>query len=282
MIQTARDILHDIRCLEPFPEVALRVLHLSSREDVVPADLVAVIQTDPGLTAKVLKLCNSAYYSFQREIATLTEAGNLLGTATLASLVLTSCSSRYFRDYGGAEGGLVSQWERSLASALAARIVASLRHEIDVERAYTAGLLQNIGSLVLERFARDQRQAVLTEVEQGVPLIEAERRVLGLSHAEIGARLATRWNFPEVLIDSIRYHHQPELAVVDPSLVAAMHIGESLCWSVGYGQGLGEVSYGVLPSVVAQVGLDGALLSGLKRLLVGEIRRAQDLVTATD
>lgn len=279
MSDLARGILQEIRSLEPFPEVALRVLQVSSRDDVVASDLVDVIQTDPGLTGKVLKLCNSAYYSFQREIATLTEAGNALGTATLVNLVLTSCSSRYFRDYGLATGKeQAGQWERSVANALAARVLASLRHEVDIERAYTAGLLQNIGSLVLERFLRDEQQAVRAELEHGAPLIEAERAVFGLSHAELGARLAARWNFPEILIDSIRHHHQPDQARVDPRLVEVMHVAESLCWAIGCGEGIDEVSYGVQASVVERLGMNAESLAGLKLLLGNEIRRAQDLV----
>ena len=171
-----------------------------------------------------------------------------------------------------------SQWERSVANALAARVLASLRHEVDIERAYTAGLLQNIGSLVLDRFLRDEQEAVRAELDQGAPLIEAERAVFGLSHAELGARLAARWNFPEILIDSIRHHHQPDQAKVEPRLVEVMHVAESLCWSIGCGEGIEDVSYGVQTSVVERLGMNAEGLAGLKLLLGNEIRRAQDLV----
>ena len=282
MLDVARDILTEVRSLAPFPEVALRVMQLAGRQDVMPAELVAVIQTDPGLTAKVLKLCNSAYYSFQRKIATLQEAGNMLGVATVVNLVLTSCTSRYFHDYGQAgAAGETTQWERTVANALAARILASLRHEIDVERAYTGGLLQNIGHIVLNRFLQRERIAIHAEIGRGATLIEAERSVLGLDHAEIGARLATRWNFPEVLVDSIRYHHRPERAAVDPPLTAVMHLAESLCWSIGFGEGLDGVGYGVLANVVQSSGLKAANLEGMKRMLRQEMQLAQELVATS-
>ena len=88
-----KDIVQDLRSLEPFPSVATRVLELASDEEVVPSELIEIIQLDPGLTAKVLRLCNSALYGFQREISTLQEAGNLLGVRALVNLVLTSSAN---------------------------------------------------------------------------------------------------------------------------------------------------------------------------------------------
>ena len=129
---TLKDIVSEIRSLEPFPGVALKVLELSGQKDVVPNELISIIQTDAGLTGKVLKLCNSAYYGFQREIASLQEAGNLLGVQTLVNLVLTSSTNRYFRDYGGAEDDASERlWRNSVATAIAARMIASRDDKVD-------------------------------------------------------------------------------------------------------------------------------------------------------
>ena len=125
MAQALYNVLEEIKSLEPLPQVAMRVLELSNHEDVVPGDIVAVIQTDAAITAKVLKLCNSAYYGFQREIATLTEAEVLIGVTPLANLVLTSCAGRYFRDYGHGDPHAAERlWEGSVATALAASRIA--------------------------------------------------------------------------------------------------------------------------------------------------------------
>ena len=108
MVETLRSLVTDMRSIAPFPHVASTVLSLAAKPGVVPEQLIEVIQTDPGLTGKVLKLCNSAYYGFQREIASLEEAGNMVGVRTLTNLVLTSCSGRVVVT-GMGKSGLIAQ-----------------------------------------------------------------------------------------------------------------------------------------------------------------------------
>jgi HD-like signal output (HDOD) protein len=206
----------------------MRVLQLARTEDVIPRELVEVIQTDVAITAKVLKLCNSAYFGFRREIASLQEAGNLLGISTLVNLVLTSCASRYFRDYG--RSGMRSRqnrWEESVSNALASSLVAA-EVGVDKPRAYTTGLLMNIGHLVMDRFMPEKQEELWQAMNDGASRLEAEQAVLGLDHAEIGSRLAQRWDLPEILVDSIRCHHRPAEAQQDPRLTSCAHLGEIL------------------------------------------------------
>jgi len=277
--EVIKDIVADIRSLEPFPEVASTVLELSVRDDIIPNELIDIIQTDPGITAKLLKLCNSAFYGFQREIASLREAGNLLGVTALVSLVLTSSANRYFRDYGNAStSSQVGLWRRCVASALASRLLARYHGETDPERAYTAGLLQNLGHLVLDRFVDDHSSDLIAALDGGSSLIDAERNVLGLSHAEISARLATRWGLPEVLVDTIRHHHAPENATIDPTLTATIHLAETLTWSIGLGDGVDSRSYGVSSAALAATQLRPADFAGLDRMLTDELERARSLI----
>ncbi|HIG86345.1 MAG TPA: HDOD domain-containing protein [Planctomycetes bacterium] len=229
MVDLLRSIVTNIRSLAPFPQVATTVLGIAARPDVTSQQLIKVIQTDPGLTGKVLKLCNSAYYGFQREIASLEEAGTMLGARTLTSLVLPSCASNYFQEARPANDRQnASAWQDAVTTAIASRLVASTTGRVDPERAYTAGLLLNVGELILDRHCEKGLYRVEQQVQLGSPRILAENVVLGISHAEIGARLATRWMLPQVLIDTIRCHHAPEKATQDPSLTAAVHLAEAL------------------------------------------------------
>ncbi|MDB4538595.1 HDOD domain-containing protein, partial [bacterium] len=224
-----KDLMFEMRSLEPFPGVAARVLEVAGQEEVVPSELIELVQTDPGITSKVLKLCNSAYYGFQREIASLHEAGNLLGVTTLVNLVLTSSASKYFRDYGSAKDrSMENRWEQCVSNAIGARLKARRHMKVDPDRAYTAGLLENIGHLVLDRFLDEAIDEIRGMALSGTDLIEAERQVLGLHHAEIGARLTARWSLPEVLVEVIRHHHEPELAGSDAALAATIHLAEIL------------------------------------------------------
>ena len=277
MAQALYDVLEEIKSLEPLPQVAMRVLELSNHEDVVPGDIVAVIQTDAAITAKVLKLCNSAYYGFQREIATLTEAGVLIGVTPLANLVLTSCAGRYFRDYGHGDPHAAERlWESSVATALAASRIARGRAAAGQARAYTAGLLQNFGYLVVDRFVPNARARLLDEIHAGASPLEAEERVVGMGHAEIGARLAERWQFPEILVDTIRYHHAPERAQVDPRLASCAHLGEMLARTMIPEED--ELPYRLEPGALQECGIRAGELEELAQELRREVERVKAMV----
>lgn len=281
-MQPALDqILAGIASLEPMPCVALRVLELSSNEEVMPSELVAVIQADAALTAKVLKLCNSAFYGFRREIGSLQEAGNMLGVSALVGLVLTSCTGRYFRNYGrGVEQNGHRQWEHAVGNALAVHLLAELQGGVDKNRAYTAGLLQNIGQLVMQRFLESDAEQLSAAVEEGADLLSAEVSVFGIHHAEVGARLCERWSFPEVLVDTIRHHHTPDEASADPLLASLVHIGQDLAASVGANQNPGGLRYELSDSALARAGIPLPELEAFPEQLEAQLARAAALVDA--
>jgi HD-like signal output (HDOD) protein len=279
MIQTLDEILSEIKNLEPLPQVAARVLALGAREEVIPRDLIAVIETDAAMTAKVLKLSNSAYYGFRRGIASITDAGNLLGVSALVNLVLTSCAAKYFRGHGAAdERALQRMWEESVSNALAASLLARLSGTVDRNRAYTAGLLQNIGQVVLERHMQREEAQIERLVESGTARIAAERMVLGLDHAEVGARLCERWSFPEVLVDAVRFHHEPERATVDPVLACFVHLGEQVTMQAAREQDQLVREYALEGVALSRVGFEHDALAVIRGALVKEVEKAREFV----
>lgn len=281
-VETLKSLVTDMRSLAPFPHVATTVLSLASQPGVVPEQLIAVIQTDPGLTAKVLKLCNSAYYGFQREIASLEEAGNMVGVRTLTNLVLTSCSARYFQEQSTASE---AAWQGSVATAVASRMVAQVVGRVEPERAYTSGLLLNVGELVLAQLTDEERDRVEAEVQAGRSRVQAERVILGMSHAEVGARLVTRWMLPEVLTDTIRHHHTPERAERNPLLTATVHLGEALAESLAVEDEDSAAAsfgarYGVSDAAWELTDLLPHVLLELRPRLHGELLEAQSALAA--
>lgn len=274
------DLLEDIKSIEPLPQVATRVMQLSGREDVVPRDLVDLIQTDPGVTAKVLKLCNSALYGFQREIASLPEAGNLLGVQTLVNLVLTSCTGRYLRDYGYSDPEAAMRlWEQSIATAFGASALSARTKRSERNRAYTAGLLENIGHVVLMRFVPERREEMQRALDSGLELIEAEKLVYGMNHAELGARLARKWDFPDVLIDAIRTHHNPEAAYIDPDLASLCHVAEMATHTFHFGEIAGALpQYRMHDVALARLGLDRDGFLALEEPLREELAKAKSIL----
>jgi len=277
--QTLQSILDDIKSLEPLPQVAMRVMTLSSKEDLVPRELVEVIQTDAGLTAKVLKLCNSAYYGFRREIASLPEAGNLLGCSTLVNLVVTSCTALYFRNYGGQSAEAARRtWERSISTAISASLLAQVQGGVDRNRAYTVGLLANVGHLVMERFLPDLRGELDAALASGATRLQAEHEALGIHHGEIGAQLAERWDFPDVLVDAIRNHHSPSAARIDTTLVGLAHLAEMATQRHWEAEGRAVGAYEFCESALAQSGMTRERFDELEPRLAAEIQRAAALI----
>ena len=276
-----KDILAAIHSLEPLPQVAMRVVEIAAHDDVVPRDLVSVIETDAAVTAKVLKLCNSAYYGFKREIGSLPEAANLLGVTTLVNLVLTSCSGRYFREYGQLDTTTANRlWEESVVGAIASSMIARLEGHVDKNRAYTSGLLQNVGQLVLARHARTCALHVQAEVSRGTALLDAETVVIGLNHAEIGARLAEKWNFPESLVDTIRNHHTPHQALIEQRMASVTHLGEAVTHAFLHGVELEQVPYGLNPQAFALAGIRSEDFDALEDVLARELEKAREFLQA--
>ena len=279
MHETIQLILQRARGLAPFPRTAIRVLAIVGKDDAAPSDLIDTIQVDPVITSKVLRLCNSAYYGFQREIASLEEASNALGLETLVNLVLTSCTSRYFQDHGQASDSDHDRlWTHAVTNAISSRLIATRTGTVDPERAYTAGLLQNIGHLLLDRFLYEQKERLQREIDAGHRALEAERRVFGLHHAEIGARLATHWRLPEVLVDTIRHHHTPRRATVDPRLTSTVHLAETLSWGVSSSDGLEELPYVVSTAAIELIGMNRSQFPGLCEELHGKLSLAQEFL----
>jgi len=276
-----QEILAAIKSLEPLPQVAMRVVEIATHDDVVPRDLVGVIETDAAVTAKILKLCNSAYYGFKREIGSLPEAANLLGVSTLVNLVLTSCSGRYFRDYGQVDSQTANRlWEESVVDAIASSLIARLEGSVDKNRAYTSGLLQNVGHLVIARHARATALLVQSEVSRGAKLLDAEATVLGMHHAEIGARLAEKWNFPESLVDTIRNHHTPESAHIDRRLASVTHLGEIVTHSFLSGTALEANPYGLCRQAFLLAGIEREAFEMMGDVLSAELDKAREFLQA--
>jgi len=284
-------VFDGIRALEPWSPVALRVLQLAARADVVPDELVAVIGTDAALTARVLRLCNSAFYGFQREIGSLREAGNLLGADVLVSLVMTSCTGRFFRGAGGEHEARRELWERSILTALAAELVAEVHGGVDRPRAYTGGLLANIGELVVLGHVQGAAERIRAYRRAGLERLEAEQRVIGLHHGQIGGRMARRWRFPEELVDCIANHPTPERAMCDPELVGVVHVAETIADALKLeheaeserrayerAERRAEPGPGPDPGALARLGVDSTGLAELQRTLRGEFERARALI----
>jgi len=222
------DLLEEIERLEPFPRAAIRVLELSI-DDADASEIVAVMKEDPGLTTKVLRSVNSVKGASRVPVVSVQQAVNRLGRQAIANLAMTSGCAGYFSGYGeSTPRSNLGLWHESLHCAILARRLALREGFPDAEFAYTAGLLQNIGHIVLDRFFVEERAKILALVQEGENVIRAERAILGMDHAFCGSRIAMKWGLPDALVQGIRFHHAPHSARGYESLCSILNLSEEL------------------------------------------------------
>ncbi|MGD8564616.1 MAG: HDOD domain-containing protein [Desulfarculaceae bacterium] len=196
------------------------------------ADIGKLISRDQVLTAKVLKLANSAFYGYSRKVGSLTQALVLLGFDVVKGLILTSSVFDLMKTRS------LDLWKHSMGVATAAGILADQIEMKGMEEVSLAGLLHDLGKVVLRVHMPDDMDSVneLVEVE-GLSVRDAEVEVLGFNHTHVGLWLAESWKLPQNMTDAIRWHHQPENSRQEPLITAVVHFADILARGYGYGDG---------------------------------------------
>ncbi len=246
-------IIHDILEREDnLPcnfHIAIQVSKMLDDFNVSIDKLAKVIGTDQALSVKLLKYCNSAEYGFSRKISTVNDAIARLGFKSFKTIVFTIVSksslNREIRGYGLKSGEI---WKNSISCAFYSRYLAELTDYVDPDQAFTAGMLRDIGKLALQEYVENDFKNIINAVNnEKIPFFKAEEKTLGVSHCHIGALLAERWSFPQVLVDAVKYHHCPEEAqragCEDTDLVNIVHLADYLALILGYGIGTDGIMY---------------------------------------
>ncbi|WP_200761605.1 HDOD domain-containing protein [Poriferisphaera corsica] len=193
------------------PRIAVRVIELCKSDRCELQELVDVISTDPGLTVKLLASVNSSYYGLNREVVTVSEATKLLGLRAVKTLTIAFCLSQVISEQCPHDFDLEGFWRRCLYSAVAAKLMAERIGSDIEEEAFTAALVQDIGlAAMVQVIGRDYQELMKSTGSNHSVLNRIEQNQLSTDHAQVGASLADRWGLPEILIDAIRYHHNPE------------------------------------------------------------------------
>lgn len=232
------DFINKVKHLPPAPRVLPELLALLKKDDVDTDRVVQVIAYDPSLTAAVLQLCNSAFYAPASRIGDLNQAVTWLGFRQVYQLVTAIVGSRTLgpaqKGYGIDKGEL---WQHSVAAAVAAQLLARKVGE-DESVVFTATLLHDIGKIVLSEALEHIYTKLIEDSEQKQhSLLEAEKALLGVQHAEIGGRLLTRWKFPDTIVSSVWFHHQPKGASPHHRLAALVYLGNLIAHFLGHSYG---------------------------------------------
>lgn len=203
------DVLRRIDNLPSLPTVVMELLASMNQEDVNIDALAQKIAQDQALTAKTLRLANSSFYGMANQVTTIQEAIAILGFRTVRSLAATAALIATFAGGTHAHFSAAPFWRHAIAAAVCARELAS-QLNINPEYAYTAGLLHDIGRLVLVTQFQPNYEATMTHrAQHDCHLLDAEQAVLGLDHAQVGYVLMRHWKFPEAMQQAVASHHAP-------------------------------------------------------------------------
>lgn len=219
------------------PMVAVRIVKLIDDPKTTVEDLQKAIMADQALAARVLKMANSAFYGVRHNVDTISEAITIMGFNTIRNLTLAIATREVYKSFGLIEQKL---WEHSLGVSIASGIIASKIPAIKNEEAVVAGLLHDVGKVIMNN-AEPERFALLTHrvYEERVTYSDIEEEVFGFTHAEAGHILSEKWGFPEMLCNVIYHHHKcPGDLDNDPYfslLCSTVALADAICVRLGVG-----------------------------------------------
>jgi putative nucleotidyltransferase with HDIG domain len=253
------EILAGIKKLPAFSSTVVRLSSLVSDPDAGAGEFEAVVQPDPALTANLLRMANSAYFGLSRRIGSAREAITLLGVRRVFELGAMAAVDAVVPDTLPGYGIDASVfWCHSVAVAVIAERLSKERKLATPALTFTAGLLHDVGKLVISSFLADRVEALRSELASGeLSLIACEQKLLGADHAQIGAELGAVWNLPEAVVRVMASHHAPEVVEEGRGdvLVDLVHAADCLAHSMGFGADVGGMLRHVDDAAIARLGL---------------------------
>ncbi|MCF6246390.1 MAG: HDOD domain-containing protein [Desulfobacula sp.] len=258
-MKNLQGLMKEIRNLKPIPAVTNQLLTIVDKPDSSMEDIANVIQYDPVITASVLQTCNSVFFGLKHPAETVKDAVNMLGIDQVVELALLKSGIKALsgiqKGYGLEDGDM---WRYSVCSAVIAKQVAiklSLKNKNTI---FTAALVKDIGKILLEKYVARSFQKIQTLVgKEDFSFREAEKKILGIDHAEIGAMIAKMWKFSPKMIKIIRHHHLSDDTRIKDKEIAAVYLADCICMMTGNGVGSDGLSYRFKAQAMKQLNISG-------------------------
>lgn len=230
------EILGSVDKLPPLSPTIAKVVEVANNPQSSPNEMSNVIKMDPVLTAKVLKLVNSAYFSLPDQVTSLNRAIILLGLNTIKNLALSTAVIGQFSKPKSTRLDMKKFWEHSMATAVGAKKLAQLM-KVDrrfIEEYFIAGLLHKLGVIVLVELYPDRMDALFDRIAAGMSLSHAEQEILGVCHEDVGAAIGKHWHMTENLISVMKEYNDPDLTGEFAKLVLPIHVASRCSAINGY------------------------------------------------
>lgn len=260
--QEIDQLLGNLERLPSFPDIVHKVLQMVRDPDADFQAIAKEISKDLGLTSDILRISNSAYYHPSREIRSVHEAIVILGLKTVKDIVMVSAARGILKQpVTGYRLEERDMWDHCIVVAsLASKIAGDRKTKTPVDVAFTAGLLHDVGKVVLSQVFRKAYLQISMETKQNPNqrFTELEKKYMGYNHSEVGAILLKKWNFPSELVEAALYNYTPEKAKVNPELTNLIHVANWITLSAGIGVDAGGLSEHLSTDAVAALGLTDA------------------------
>ncbi len=250
-------LIKEIKNLKPIPAVVHPLLEAVDDPNAGMEEIAEIIQYDPAITASVLRTTNSAFFGLKHPAESIKDAASLLGTDQIIDLVLLKSGAGIFSGkqvgYDLNEGAM---WKYSVSSAIIARQIATklgIPHKSSI---FTAALLKDIGKTILDGFVQDAFEKISgLVVNENLTFMEAEKKVIGVDHAELGGMIAKMWKFSPKMVRIIRHHHLQDIKMIVDRDIAVVYLADCICMMMGMGVGADGLAYRFHRDAMRQIGI---------------------------
>lgn len=273
---TIDKIIAQIDRLQPVPQVLIQLMELMDDQSASIAEVADLIIYEPVITANLLKTVNSVHFGLPRKIDSVHEAVILLGLNQIVDIVLMQAMTNNFKTaqngYGLVEGEL---WKQSVSSALIAKLIAEHLKTYNKHIIFTAALIKDIGKIILNQEVANSLEKIKTMVEKNeLSFQEAEKQVIGMDHAAIGALVAKKWNFSEKMIFMIKNHHISDKTAIDHPATGIIYLADIICVMLGIHSEADKLAYQFYEDVIKRLNLTE---SGLNKIMTDFTSRKDDI-----
>lgn len=271
------DVVKNEVRLATFPEIYHEIVKVLNDPDATAAKAAEVVEKDPGAAAALLRLVNSPFYGLPVKVESIKRAVILIGAVELSMLALGVLVIRQFKGISAKLINMEAFWRHAVACGVIARILAGQTPGAFEERFFVAGLIHDLGKLLLYRRAsRRAGRALAASLLDSRPVHLEERERFGFDHAELGGKLLKQWKFPEALVDMTEHHHDPVKARNMPD-AAVIHCADALAHVLVLGRDGPGIAPGIDPAAYAALGVPAAAMS---TVLAQAGRQVDDIVNS--
>ena len=261
MASTPIELVRRSLKISSLPEIYFKINAVLNDPNSSFADIAEVIKSDVSLSARLMKIVNSAFYGYPAKIDTITHAVSIIGTWQLRDLALSTTILSAFKGVPEKHISMDSFWRHSITCGIAARLIAIQKGDPNPERLFLAGILHDIGRLILLENLPDKGKIIMEKFQSGhTELYKLEREILGFDHTDIGAALMDHWNLPKNLKEVIAYHHNPLEAPNYEYQASIIHLADIVAKCMQSDASLDKLVPYLKPEAWEKVGLKDSFL----------------------